>query len=236
MGALETSFGELEKRLGYAFQRIDFLQEALTHASASTAEQAHNERLEFLGDAVLNLVVAEILYSRYPNAREGRLTELKAQLVARSTVERIAMKLDLGCRILTGGGLESRGSLPRSVLGNAMEAIIGAIYLDSGGLADCHRGIEYWWQTELDDLESLQIEQAAKQKLQAWAQAECGVVPVYEVQQSFDHPETKAFFVVALIGSRDFPGAWGTTKKHAERLAAWEALLQLDLVGPEHAA
>jgi ribonuclease III len=236
MGAPGPSLAKLEKRLGYRFQTADFLREALTHASALEAEQAHNERLEFLGDAVLNLVVAEILYARYPGAREGRLTELKAQLVARSTVERVAQNLKLGSEIRTGGGLETRGSLPRSVLGNAMEAVLGAIYLDSNQLQVCHECVGEWWHHEIEQLEDLQVLQAAKQKLQAWAQAECGVVPVYEVQQTFDHPETKAFLVVARIGAREFAGAWGTTKKHAERLAAWEALLQLNLVGPDHAA
>ena len=128
MSQSEASLRKLEACLGYSFHAPRLLWEALTHAST---QEVHNERLEFLGDAVLNLVVSQTIFARFPEAREGRLTELKAFLVARNTLEEVAQRLGLAGEIRTGGGLENRGSLPRSLLGNALEAILGAIFLDS---------------------------------------------------------------------------------------------------------
>jgi ribonuclease-3 len=192
----------------------------------------HNERLEFLGDAVLNLVVSQTIFARFPEAREGRLTELKAFLVARNTLEEVAQRLGLAGEIRTGGGLENRGSLPRSLLGNALEAILGAIFLDSEnqnqtGLNVSKRVVLKWLAPEFESIEDRQIRRAAKQELQAFAQRKFGTLPSYEVVDHFDHPETKAFKVSARIGNRSFVGAWGTTKRDAERLAAWEAWLEL---------
>ncbi len=217
----------LEARLGYRFRDRSLLEEALTHASA---QESHNERLEYLGDAVLNLVVAGQLFHRFASVREGRLTELKAFLVARNTLEEVAARLDLGSELQIGGGLAKRGSLPRSLMGNALEAVLGAIYLDSGDDLKCCAGlVQQWMQPEIATVEERQYQRAAKQHLQALAQAEYGTLPSYAVLDSFEHPETFAFLVRARIGKRKFSSAWGTTKKEAERLAAWEALMELDV-------
>ncbi len=215
----------LEARLGYRFRDRSLLEEALTHASA---QEDHNERLEFLGDAVLNLVVADHLFRYYAGVREGRLTELKAFLVARNTLEEVASRLELGKELQIGSGLEKRGSLPRSLLGNALEAVLGAVYLDSGDdLNCCAELVQTWLQPEIATVEERQYQRAAKQQLQALAQADYGTLPSYTVLETFEHPETFAFCVRAKVGKREFPSAWGTTKKEAERLAAWEALLEL---------
>ena len=229
MSQSEASLRQLEACLGYSFHSPCLLQEALTHAST---QGVHNERLEFLGDAVLSLVVSQTLFAQFPGAREGRLTELKAFLVARNTLEEVAQRLGFAGKIRTGGGLENRGSLPRSLLGNALEAILGAIFLDSEnktqtGLKTSKRLVLKWLAPEFESVEDRQIRRAAKQELQAFAQRKFGTLPSYEVIDHFDHPETKAFKVSAQIGNRSFIGAWGTTKKDAERLAAWEAWLEL---------
>lgn len=224
-----TAPRNLEARLGYRFRDRSLLEEALTHASA---QSAHNERLEFLGDAVLNLVVADHLFHQFADVREGRLTELKAFLVARKTLEEVGARLDLGSELRIGGGLEKRGSLPRSLLGNALEAVLGAVYLDSGEDLKCCAGlVSTWLKPEIATVEESQYQRAAKQQLQALAQAEYNTLPSYSVLDSFEHPETFAFLVRVRVGKRKFPSAWGTTKKEAERLAAWEALMELGMVG-----
>ena len=215
----------LEGRLGYRFRDRELLARALTHASA---RDGHNERLEFLGDAVLNLVVAEALFRTLPDKREGRLTELKALLVSRDTLERVALRLGLADFVRTGGSLAERGSVPRSVLGNALEALLGALYLDAGnaaGLEIAGRAALAWLQPEMARLETEHARARAKSKLQAWAQRAHGCLPEYHLLETFVHPEAHAFQVAALVAGRRFPAAWASTKKEAERLAAWEALL-----------
>ncbi|MFQ5749323.1 MAG: ribonuclease III family protein, partial [Planctomycetota bacterium] len=175
---------------------------------------------------VLNLVVAEELYRKNPGQREGILTTWKSLLVSRRTLGRVAARLDLGAFLRTGPSLEMRASLPRSVLGNTLEALIGAIFLD-GGFQPAARATLRCLEPELSGIGEAHEKILAKQILQLFAQKELGALPRYRVLQQFDHPETTAFEVRAELGSRTFPSAWGTTKKDAERRAAWEAILIL---------
>jgi len=221
--------GALEGVLGHRFRRPELLREALTHASA---EEAHNERLEFLGDAVLSLVAAEELYVRFPKAREGRLTDSKSRLVARATLARVARRLGLEPWLVTGGSLEIRRSVPRSVLGNAVEALLGAIYLDAG-LEAAREAFRRWLAPEIRALEESPSRIHAKQRLQELCQKRFGGLPRYRILEQVEHPETTAFQAAVEIGERSFPPAWGTTKKEAERWAAWEALLVLEAETPE---
>ncbi len=232
-----TDLRRLEDRIGYRFRRRELLDVARTHASA---EPVHNERLEFLGDAVLNLVAAEVLFMRHPHEREGRLTEWKALLVARLTLEQAGHRLGLESFLRIGGSLEQRGSLPRSLAGNAFEALLGAVYLDAGeaGLATCKDLVERLLEPELASLEQDFLRRSAKKDLQNRVQAEFGTLPVYTVVEVYEHPEASAFCVRAAIGQRTFAAAWGSSKKSAERRAAWECLLVLNCEGtrgPEEA-
>lgn len=216
----------LESRLGYRFRKPALLKEALTHAST---QEAHNERLEFLGDAVLNLVVAENLFARDAAAREGVLTERKARLVARKTVEDVAARLGIEEELRTGGSLENRQSIPRSLRGNALEAILGAIWLDCSpdkAFEQCQALVNSWFAPELAGVES---EPAASPKhaLQTYAQAEELGLPRYRITDEFDHPMTRAFRVEVRLAGQSYPGCWGSTKREAERRAAVEALRQL---------
>ena len=215
----------LENRLGHSFQSELLLQEALTHASAGPV---HNERLEFLGDAVINLVVVELLYARFSRAREGDLTEYKALLVSRTTLGSVGRRLGLAEWIQTGGGMAAR-SLPHSVLGNAVEALIGAIYLDAKKpLQTCKAVLREWLAPELEGLQKAFALPKAKGLLQEWAQANRGTLPEYEILDQFEHPQTQAFLVRARIGSKKFAEAWGSNKKEAESWAAWSALQELE--------
>lgn len=223
--------GRLEDLLGHRFRDRRLLEAALTHASHP---DGHNERLEFLGDAVLSLVAAEELYHRFPSEREGHLTELKSRVVSRRSLERRAARMGLEPFLRTGASLGARPSLPRSVLGNALEALIGAIYLDAGsaeGLAATRRLIRSWMDQAIVAAQRVAGVTAAKQDLQVYSQKVLGTLPSYRVVDHFEHPHTAAFKVEVELAGRTFLGAWGTTKKQAEAWAAWEALHALDREG-----
>lgn len=214
---------------GHIFADAALLERALTHAS--THEPHDNERLEFLGDAALDLIVADELFAREPSLSEGAMTEIKAVVVSRPTLSRVARELGLDQRARVGPGLRSR-ALPASVLANLFEALLGAVYVDGG--------IEAARRVALATLGAA-IEQAAsdygsknpKQRLQHLAQARWATLPHYELLESRGSAHAKAFRMQARIGEARFPSAWGRTRKEAERWAAFEALLVLDAEAAE---
>ena len=199
---------------------------ALTHASLdrrTDGQPASNERLEFLGDTVLDLVVAHDLYERFPGRAEGDLTQMKANLVSRATLAEVARDLQLGEVALVGGGLQ-RGQLSRSVLANLLEAVIGAIYLDQG-LAAAEAFIE---TTMGERLRSNSIKANApgpKQRLQEHCQQRFGKPPRYKVLEKRGEAHARAFLVATEVDGERYPSAWGRTIKEAEGWAAYEALL-----------
>lgn len=227
MNEQSGDWSALEDRLGYRFRDRRLLQEALTHASR---QEVHNERLEFLGDAVLNLIVAEELFRRFPAEREGRLTVLKSRLVSRDALSRAGERLGLAGWIRTGGSLEKRHALPRSLLGNALEAVLGATYVD-GGPAEARAAVARWLADDLDNLERASARETAKQTLQLYAQRSYGRLPQYRVLETYEHPLTTSFCVAVELNGHRFPAAWGSSKKEAERWAAWEAILALRAEG-----
>lgn len=216
----------LESRLGYRFREPALLREALTHAST---REVHNERLEYLGDAVLNLVVAEGLFLRFPTAREGLLTERKARLVSRATVEKVAGRLRIQDDLRIGGSLEGRRSTPRSLRGNALEAILGAIWLDSPAetaFASCRDCVSRWFAVEWEGIEE-EPALSPKHALQNHAQAEELGLPRYHLTDEFDHPVTRSFRVEVELAGKRYPGCWGSSKREAERRAAVEVLRRI---------
>ena len=210
--------------LPHDFADPDLLELALTHAS--TGADRNNERLEFLGDAVLDLIVAEELFRREPVLSEGEMTELKARVVSRQVLAEAARALDLGERARIGHGMRNR-ALPRSVLANLCEAVIGAVYLDAGLEAARGFALEAL-RAPLDDLGEAGDARNPKQTLQQLGQLETGVPPAYVLLEERGSAHAKAFRVAAEMGGRRFPAAWGRTRKEAERWAAHEALLVLE--------
>jgi ribonuclease-3 len=197
----------------------------LTHASC--ASSADNERLEYLGDAALDLIVAEDLYRNAPDAPEGVLTELKSNVVSRKTLARASLALGLQGRARVGGGFSGR-ALPSSVLANLYEAVLGAIYLDAG--YDAARAFaERTLAEPLADARATRTESNPKQRLQHLAQGEFGTLPRYELLAERGVAHARAFLVRAHVLERAFPSAWGRTRKEAESWAAEEALLVLEL-------
>ena len=231
MAGIPLALRHLEDLIGYRFRDRSLLELALTHASI---DEDHNERLEFLGDAVLDLVVSALLFAEYPQEREGRLTEWKALLVSRATLSRLGERLGLDRWISSGGNLDKRFSLPRSVYGNAIEALLGAVYLDCPAetvIVTCRTIAVRWLHHDLAALPENHARMQAKQTLQNWAQTVRGSIPVFHLTDFHEHPETQAFQVSAEVGNRSFPAAWGASKKEAERRAAWEAILILRAEG-----
>jgi ribonuclease III len=207
--------------LPHAFQDERLLDLALTHASTGASED--NERMEFLGDAVLDLIVAEELYRLTPPLDEGAMTELKAWVVSRKVLAGVARDLGLEERARVGAGMRDR-ALTSSMLANLYEAALGAVYLDAG--LDAARSFAR--ATLAGPLERVQVLKSApneKQLLQRHSQVQTGEPPDYVVLRDRGHAHAKAFLVAAEVGGRRFPSAWGRTLKEAERWAAHEALL-----------
>ena len=207
-----------------AFTDPALLELALTHAS--TQGERHNERLEFLGDAVLDLIVAEELFAADPQLSEGSMTELKASLVSRRTLASVAVELDLAARARVGQGLRER-QLPTSVLANLFEAVLGALYLDQG-LEAARAFVRQALARPLEDVRRRGPDANPKQALQHLAQARWGEVPTYELVDERGRAHARSFLMAARVAARTFPSAWGRTRKEAERWAAYEALLVLE--------
>ena len=210
--------------LPHAFRDERLLELALTHASTGASED--NERMEFLGDAVLDLIVAEELYRVVPALDEGAMTELKAWVVSRKVLAGVARGLGLEERARVGGGLRDR-ALTSSMLANLYEAALAAVYLDAG-LEAARTFARTTLAVPLERVQALKSAPNEKQVLQRHSQLATGVPPGYVLLDQRGHAHAKAFLVAAEVGARRFPSAWGRTLKEAERWAAHEALLVLD--------
>jgi ribonuclease-3 len=217
--------------LPHAFRRPELLELALTHAS--TDEEENNERLEFLGDAVLDLVVADELFHQLAGLSEGELTELKSSVVSRRSLAEAAHGLRLEERARVGGGMRER-SLPKSVLANLYEAVLGAVYLDAGYAAARDFALETL-RPFLDRVRAKTALRNPKQGLQHLCQSRFGVLPQYVLLRQRGEAHARSFLMAAVIQERRFPSAWGRTRKEAERWAAHEALLVLEPEDPEAA-
>lgn len=220
--------------LPHRFADEDLLELALTHASFM-ARGEDNERMEFLGDAVLDLVVAEELYTRHRGLDEGELTRLKANVVSRRTLAEAAQQLDLGSHAKVGRGLD-KTSLSRAVLANLFEAVLGAVYLDAG-LESARRfareTLERPLNSALEESAEDRPQVSPKQRLQELSQGLWGCPPLYELVESRGEAHARAFLVRAQVGGETFPSAWGRTRKEAEGWAAFEALLILEQRGTD---
>lgn len=216
---------ELEEKVGFRFKRADLLRVALTHKSFAAEQRLgrHNERLEFLGDSVLSAVVAHQLYESYPDEDEGRLSKRKALLVSRPSLARWAGELGLGSFLFLGTGEDSSGGRLRpSILGNALEALIGAIYLD-GGYTEASAFIHRWFL----DQHAKVVETDYKSRLQEIMQKRFKSAPVYETLKATGPDHDKTFAVTVRLGARTLGTGQGKSKKEAEQSAALDALERL---------
>lgn len=218
----------LEERIGYQFKDKKYLKQALTHSSFSNEQKINKtknyERLEFLGDAVLELVSSEFLFAEYSDLPEGELTKMRASMVCEPALAFCARDIELGMFIRLGKGEESTGGRDRdSIISDVMEAIIGAIFLD-GGMEPAKGFIHHFI---LSDLENKQLFYDSKSNLQELAQGVLKQEIQYELLEEIGPEHNKAFSVSVRIGQQEYGTGTGRTKKAAEQKAAYNALLLL---------
>ena len=209
--------------LGYRFRDDSLLKSALVHASGADHPLASNERLEFLGDAILGFVICEALYRRFPDESEGGLTRIKSAVVSRRTCARISRGLGLDAFLVLGKGMGPSDRAPDSVLADVFESLAGAIHLD-GGIAAASEFILRLMAAEIEAAADEAGSQNYKSALQQSSQRQFGQTPTYMVLNEEGPDHSKRFQVAAQIGPRSYPPAWGSNKKAAEQKAALNAL------------
>ena len=214
-------------RIGHAFGDPELLRRALTHRSFGSR---NNERLEFLGDALVNLIVAEALYERFPRADEGELTRARAALVREASLAEIARTLALGDRLELGPGeLKSGGFRRDSILADALEAVVAAIYLDAGFDA-CRRTVLGWFETQLVSLPNGGTAKDAKTRLQEWLQARQLPLPEYRLVAAEGDDHEKTFHVVCALDSpATEQTGLGSSRRQAEQAAALAVLAHIEV-------
>ena len=217
---------QCQSAIGYEFKSPRLLLSALTHASSADQRVVSNERLEFLGDSILSVIVCEKLYESFPNLMEGELTKIKSVVVSRRTCARISRSLDLGKFLIMGRGMASQSVIPLSVVAAAFEAIIAAMYLD-GGFEPTREFILKHVQPEIERVAGGHHGGNYKSILQQLSQKEFGAIPIYEVLAEDGPDHSKSFKIAAVIGNERYPPAWGVNKKEAQQRAALNALSQI---------
>ncbi len=222
----EEALAECEDVLGYRFQNPTLLREALTHASGANHRLVSNERMEFLGDAILGAVVCDLLYRRFPDFLEGEMTRIKSIVVSRRTCAKISERLGIDDFLLIGKGMGSHVQTPSSMMADVFESLIGAIYLD-GGMEAARPFILRHIGPEIDAVADGQGGVNHKSHLQQVAQRQFGETPIYQLLDEKGPDHSKCFKIAARIGGACYAPAWGRNKKDAEQNAALNALCQI---------
>ena len=220
-----------EKVLGYTFKSEDLLKESLTHASIADNRLNSNERMEFLGDAVLDLVICEALYKKFPNLLEGDLTKIKSAVVSRRTCTEVSKETGLVDLLIIGKGISAREQMPSSLAAAVYESIVAAIYLD-GGFDIVKEYILRTMTKWIEEISSNIHQQNYKAVLQQHAQQMMHATPMYELLDEKGPDHSKCFEVCVCIDGRRFTSAWGPNKKMAEQKAALLALEEMGVMEP----
>lgn len=223
---MENARVHLSDHLGYDFKDKKLLELALTHRSVSGK---NNERLEFLGDALLNFIIAESLYQRYPNLKEGELSRLRANLVNGSTLAALAREFKLGnCLILGIGELKSGGFQRDSILADTLEAIIAAIFLDAD-INICRERILNWYDSRLNNPLSMKQLKDPKTRLQEYLQSHHLPLPRYSILSIEGEAHAQTFYVQCQVeGISVITKSMGTTRRAAEQQAADDFLTEIE--------
>jgi ribonuclease-3 len=229
----ETTRIKLEKRLGHRFENAALLDRALMHASLVDARVESNERMEFLGDAVLGLIVCERVYSHFPAMLEGEMTKIKSMVVSRQSCAAIAVELGLPGFLRLGKGMKGSDQ-PASLAAAAFEAVIAAIYLDAG-LDSTRKFLGPLVDPLIQRAAGSDHQQNFKSFLQQHAQSIGAGLPSYPILDEKGPDHSKCFKVCVEIGGKRYPEAWGQSKKKAEQLAAISALVELGAMTRESA-
>ena len=232
---MEKDWENLCERLGYKFNNPSILKQALTHKSfsppAKFQNRVNNERLEFLGDAVLDLVISEMLMQKFPDLEEGGLSKFRASLVSESGLKKQAQSLDLGSFLLIGRGEEITGGREKkSLLADTFEAVIAAIYIDSRekhGIGKVARVIQNLFLPHLPSDAESHITRDYKSELQEYVQKFFGISSTYELMEEVGPDHEKEFTMAVFIKNREYGRGQGASKKIASQLAAEKALLKI---------
>ena len=224
----EAELADAQRAAGVAFRDLSLLREALTHPSYPNENPLFNlldnQRLEFLGDAVLDLLVAQWLFDRYPGATEGELTGLRAQIVRTEGLQAFALEIELGKHVLLGRGEAASGGRERAAnLCTAFEALAGAIYLDQG-LEGVSRWMRAFLERHATEIDGLRANKDAKSLLQEYAQSALRVTPSYRIVREEGPDHAKTFTAEALVGDAVWGQGMGNSKQAAEQAAAQAAL------------
>lgn len=218
---------KLQTKINYQFKRIDLLERALTHRSAANK---HNERLEYLGDSILNFTIAEALFHRFPKCNEGELSRMRATLVREPTLAILARQFELGEYLNLGPGeLKSGGFRRESILADGIEALIGAILLDSD-LITVTDVVRQWYQNLLTEIKPGENQKDAKTRLQEYLQSKRLPLPIYDVIDIQGEAHCQTFKIKCHISNlnKTFIGV-GSSRRKAEQAAAQQILQELKI-------
>jgi ribonuclease-3 len=223
----------LSRRIGYQFRDTSRLELALTHRSYGGK---NNERLEFLGDSIVNFVIGEALFQRFPQAREGQLSRLRARLVKGQTLAELAREFELGeCLRLGSGEMKSGGYRRDSILADGVEALIGAIYLDAG-MDVAKARVLSWYATRLEAIDLQDNQKDPKTRLQEFLQSRQAALPRYEVVSVEGEAHAQVFTIECHVEMlEDHTLGVGSSRRHAEQQAAEKALETLEPSRGKHA-
>jgi ribonuclease-3 len=222
----EDILARCERRLGYTFKDKALLKSALTHASGAEHRLASNERLEFLGDAILGFVVCEQLFTQFPQYLEGDLTKIKSVVVSRQTCAKVSEALSLQEFLILGKGMTTHPSVPPSLLADVFESLVAAIYLDGGDRA-ARQFINAYIGPEVELAAAGELGGNYKSLLQQLAQREFASTPTYHLLDEKGPDHSKCFKMAAQVGKVRYQPAWGRNKKESEQRAACNALSEI---------
>ena len=225
----EEALQQIEQTIGYTFSDKSLLRKALTHSSAVDDRLDSNERLEFLGDSVLAVVICQALFERFTDYLEGDLTKIKSKLVSRETCARVSGRLGLQKFLKVGKGMVSNRALSGSLAAGVLETVIGAIHID-GGIEPAREFILKIFGPLIDRADAEQAQGNFKSLLQQYAQEQFNATPSYVLLDEKGPDHNKCFELGVVINDRHFQSAWGTNKKEAEQKAAFNALVELDVL------
>jgi len=225
----EATKRQIESIIDYKFTDKTLLVKAFTHSSAVDNRLQSNERLEFLGDAVLALVICQALFEQFSSYLEGELTKVKSMLVSRGTCARIAKQLGLQKFLKVGKGMTSSRALSGSLAAGVLETVIAAIYID-GGFDAARSFILKVFGPIIKQADAEHVQGNFKSLLQQYSQEQFNVTPNYILLDEKGPDHNKCFELEVSIASRHFPSAWGTNKKEAEQRAAFNALVELGVL------
>jgi ribonuclease-3 len=224
--SVQEKLEECERILHYRFIDRELLECCLTHASVARTRLHSNERLEFLGDAIMGAIICETLYHKFPQSPEGELTRMKSAIVSRTTCAAVTKEFGLDRCLLLGKGLSIQFEIPSSIQAGVIEALVAGVYFD-GGMEACRRMVNRMFGKRIQQTTQFDRARNFKSILQQLSQKSFGETPIYQVLDEKGPDHSKCFQVSAVIGREVYPSAWGASKKEAEQRAACNALLEI---------